>query len=102
MQTTNVIYEIQSDIEAMEKNLALYEETNFVSRVKAIDYIEFNVIERIEGLLPATSQPEELTTLKQYAENIKSQLNRLCEIRRTVLSLPIDCGLTVHSDKCLA
>jgi hypothetical protein len=77
VQTTNAIYEIQSDIETIEKNSALYEETNFDSRVKAIDYIEFNVMERIEGLLLATSQPEELTTLNQYAEKVKSQLEEI-------------------------
>lgn len=77
MQTTNAIYEIQSDIETIEKNSALYEETNFDSRVKAIDYIEFNVMERIEGLLLATNQPEELTTLNQYAEKVKSQLEEI-------------------------
>ena len=77
MQTTDVIYEIQSDVEVIENNSALYEETNFDSRVKAIDSIEFNVIDRIEGLLLATSQPEELTTLKQYAERVKSQLEEI-------------------------
>ncbi|MCI0557182.1 MAG: hypothetical protein MN733_01715 [Nitrososphaera sp.] len=69
-----VIYEIQSDIEAIEKNSALYEETNFDSRVEAIDYVEFNIIDRIEGLLHMTNQPEELTTLKQSAERVKRQL----------------------------
>jgi hypothetical protein len=69
-----VINEIQSDIEAIEKNSALYEETNFDSRVGAIDYVEFNIIDRIEGLLHTTNQPEELTTLKQSAERVKRQL----------------------------
>jgi hypothetical protein len=77
VQTTNVIHEIQSDIEAIEENSALYEEPNFDSRVKAIDYIEFNVIERIEGLLLAPSQPDELTRLKRYAERVKRQLEEI-------------------------
>jgi hypothetical protein len=72
-----VIYEIQSDIKAIEENPALYEETNFDSRVQAIDYIEFNVIDRIEGLLHTINQPEELTTLKQYAERVKHQLEEI-------------------------
>ncbi len=72
-----VIYEIQSDIKAIEKNSALYEETNFDSRVEAIDYIEFNVIDRIEGLLHTINQPEELTILKQYAERVKRQLEEI-------------------------
>ncbi|MCI0550307.1 MAG: class I SAM-dependent methyltransferase [Anaerolineae bacterium] len=72
-----VIYEIQSDIEAIEKNSALYEETNFDSRVQAIDYIEFNIIDRIESLLHTINQPEELTTLKQSAERVKRQLEEI-------------------------
>jgi hypothetical protein len=69
-----IIYEIQSDIAAIEKNSALYEESNFDSRVEAIDYVEFHIIDRIEGLLHTTNQPEELTTLKQSAERVKRQL----------------------------
>ena len=69
-----VTYEIQSDIEAIEKNSALYEETNFDSRVEAIDHIEFNVIDRIGGLLQTINPPEELIPLKQYAERVKRQL----------------------------
>jgi histone methylation protein DOT1 len=70
-------HEIQSDIEAVEKNSALYEETNFDSRVAAIDHIEFNVIDRIEGLLQTTNPPEELIPLKRYAERVKRQLENI-------------------------
>lgn len=69
-----VIHEIQSDIKAIEENSALREETNFDSRVEAIDYLEFNVIDRIEGLLHTVNPPEELVTLKQDAERVKRQL----------------------------
>jgi hypothetical protein len=72
-----VIHEIQSDIETLEKNAALHEETNFDSRVEAIDYIEFNIIDRIEGLLHTINQPEELTRLKRYAERVKRQLEEI-------------------------
>jgi SAM-dependent methyltransferase len=65
---------IQAEIESIEKNIALYEEANFDSRADAIDYIEFNVIDRIEGLLQTTNQPEKLIQLKQDAERIKRQL----------------------------
>jgi hypothetical protein len=72
-----VIYEIRSDIEAIEKNAALYEETNFDSRVEAIDTIEFNVIDRIEGLLQTIHPPEELIPLKQVAESVKRRLEAI-------------------------
>jgi precorrin-6B methylase 2 len=69
-----VISEIRSEIEVVEKNAALYDETNFDSRVEAVDYLEFNVIERIDGLLAATDPPAELTSLKQYAESVERRL----------------------------
>jgi hypothetical protein len=72
-----VIYEIQSDLETIEKNAALYEETNFDSRAEAIDFIELNVIDRIEALLRTINQPEELTALKQSAERVKRQLEEI-------------------------
>jgi hypothetical protein len=72
-----VTYEIQSDIEAVEKNYALYEEPNFDGRVAAIDHIKFNVIDRIEGLLQTANRPEELTPLKLYAERVKRQLENI-------------------------
>jgi hypothetical protein len=71
------IYEIQSDIEAIERNTALYAETNFEGRVEAIDYIEFDIVDRIEGLLHTTNQAEELTRLKQDAERVKNHLEEI-------------------------
>jgi len=72
-----VIDEIQSDLAAIEKNSALYEETNFEGRVEAIDYLEFNIIDRIEGLLHTIHPLEELTTLKRDAERLKRQLEEI-------------------------
>ncbi len=72
-----IIREIRSDIEAIVKNGALYEKANFRDRVKAIDYIEFNVIERIEGMTSNKNRSEELVTLKQQAEAIKNQLEEI-------------------------
>ncbi|HMQ53487.1 MAG TPA: hypothetical protein PKE64_31345 [Anaerolineae bacterium] len=68
------IQEIQLDLQAIESNAALCEETNFDRRVEAIDYLEFKIIDRIEGLLSTTNQPEELTILKQSAERVKNHL----------------------------
>ena len=68
---------IRSDIEAIEKSTALYEEKNFASRVEAIDYIEFKVIDRIEGLLRTNHPPAELIPLKQAAESVKQQLEAI-------------------------
>jgi hypothetical protein len=48
--------EIQSDIEAIEKNEALNEEANFVDRAEAIDFIEFHIIDRIFSKTPGGYQ----------------------------------------------
>ena len=68
------ISEIRLDIEAIEQNAALSEETNFNSRADAIDNLEFNVIDRIEGLLHTINRPDELIALKQYADRVKRRL----------------------------
>lgn len=74
-----VVYEIQSDIEAIEKNAALYQEANFDRRAEAIDYLEFNIIDRLEALLQTINPSEELIRLKQAAERVKRQLEAVDE-----------------------
>ena len=71
--------EIQSDIEAIEKNEALIEEANFMDRAEAIDFIEFHIIYRIDCLLRSSSQAEELTGLKRHAESLKNRLEEVDE-----------------------
>ncbi len=82
------IHQIRSDIEAIERNTALYEEANFNAREAALDFIEFDVIGLIEGR-PAIStsstsgstsgQAHELAALKVYAEAVKSHLEEVNE-----------------------
>lgn len=74
-----IIQEIQSEIGAIEKNETLYEETNFTDRVEAIDFIEFHIIDRIEGMLRTSGQVGELTALKQHAELVKNRLREINE-----------------------
>jgi SAM-dependent methyltransferase len=71
------ITKIRSDIEAIEKNSVLYEETNFASRVEAIEYIEFSIIDRLESLLHTVNQPGELATLEKDAERVKRRLEEI-------------------------
>jgi len=72
-----VTAEIQSDIEAIEENQSLYEEINFNNRTEAIDFLDFHVIDRIEGLLQNTGLPESLGILKRHAEKVKYDLERI-------------------------
>lgn len=69
-----VLHEIQSDIETVENNARLYEEANFAARTDAEDYIEFNILDRIDGLLQSENAQEELIGLKRHAERIKERL----------------------------
>lgn len=71
------INEIQADIQAIEQNKGLYEETSFDSRVDALDYIEFNIIDRIDGLLQKPQPPAELIPLKLHAQRVKQQLEAI-------------------------
>jgi SAM-dependent methyltransferase len=69
-----VIREIQAELEAIERDDALYEEASFGSRLQALDAIEFAILERLEKMLAASSQPEALLSLQQRAETAKSRL----------------------------
>jgi SAM-dependent methyltransferase len=71
------IFEMQSHIEAIEKNAAFYEEKNFDKRIEIIDLIEFQIIDQIGELLRKTDQPDELTLLKYRAEKIKADLEEI-------------------------
>lgn len=70
-------FEIQSDIESVEKNAALYEEKNFDKRTEAIDFIGFQIIDRIEDLLLKITQSAQLFSLKYRAEKVKSHLEEI-------------------------
>lgn len=73
----SVIHEIRSGVQIIERDKALYEQANFNGRARAIDYIESGVIERIERLLLAGGQAEDLAALKQYAEMVKNQCEEI-------------------------
>ncbi|HTH82651.1 MAG TPA: hypothetical protein VL490_06930, partial [Mucilaginibacter sp.] len=58
-----IIAEIRSAIEAIEKNAKLREEMSFDSRANAIDFMEFHIIDRMDGL-PSSA---DAAALKQRA-----------------------------------
>jgi len=72
-----VLAEIQADIQAIEQDGAIHQEINFNSRADAIDFIDFHIIDRIEGLLQNPEQGEELEILQQRAEKIKYELEAI-------------------------
>ena len=74
-----IIHDIRSDIEAVENDGSLYEETSFRRRSKALDVLEVDVIGRIEGLFLAEGPSEELRGLRHCAEAVKGQLEDVDE-----------------------
>jgi len=70
-------FEIQTDIEEIEQDSSLYEEKNFDKHIEVIDFIDFQLIDWIEGLLQKTEQPGELILLKNRAEKVKSELEEI-------------------------
>ena len=96
-----IIHNIQSDIEAIEKNSVLYEGTSFESRAQAIDYLEFNIIDRIDGLSQTINPPGDLSMLKQWAERIKYQLeyidSNLFQQLRAEIGMGVYRGATLKS-----
>ncbi|WP_324672169.1 hypothetical protein [Hymenobacter sp. GOD-10R] len=77
IESLMVTDEIQADLEAIERNVVLYEEASFDSRVEALDYLEFHILDRIEGLLQAPNSATGLLSLQQRAENVKRRLGAI-------------------------
>jgi precorrin-6B methylase 2 len=77
MNIKSIISEIESDILSIEKNASIFEETGFDARADAIDFIDFHIIDRLESLLQDSMQSEDLDILKQRAERIKHELEKI-------------------------
>jgi hypothetical protein len=71
------ILEIKAGIESVKKNLAVYKESNFCGRTNAIDFLEFHIIDRIEGLEQQEIQSNELSFLRIEAEAVKEHLEKI-------------------------
>lgn len=74
--SSTFLFEIASGIRSIEEDIKLYEATNFNSRTDAIDFIDFHIIDRIEGL-PKTGTAKELEELKAHALQIKNELEAI-------------------------
>jgi len=72
-----VLSDIQSGIRSIEKEPALRKDSNFMSRMEAIDLLDFHIIDRIEGWLQKEGQNEGLSSLKHHAEQAKRELEMI-------------------------
>ena len=72
-----IISEIQSDLHATEIETAIYDRINFNLRAEAIDFIDFHIIDRIDGLLQKEDLKEQLDLLRIRATKLKSWLEQI-------------------------
>jgi hypothetical protein len=88
--------QLANEIQAIESDGALLEETNFAGRSEAIDFLDFHIIDRINGLLAQGSHPDELELLRARAARIKASLERidtsLFERVREEIAAGVRCG----------
>jgi len=74
VQTQTIARELLSKIEVVERDSALREEPDFARRAEALDYLEFQVIDRIAGLVQTSDDPEALDRLTLRAETVRLRL----------------------------
>ncbi len=73
----HIVAGLCAGLQAIEGDRALLQETNFAARSEAIDFLDFHVIERINGLLEQDSHPDDLKGLLKRAEGIKVSLEKI-------------------------
>lgn len=74
---TDIIAEIQSGIQAIRDDAGLREETNFINRAEAIDFLDFYIIDRVDGLFQNKGPSESLYALQQQAKQLKLVLETI-------------------------
>ena len=72
-----IISEIRSDILAIEVNKSIYKKINFNLRADALDFIDFQIIDRIESIPPNEDLKEELDWLRIRSNNLKYELEQI-------------------------
>jgi Histone methylation protein DOT1 len=65
---------LANDLLAIEEDESLFVEMNFAGRSEAIDFLDFHVIERINGLLEQSGSQPDMELLRVRAERIKAEL----------------------------
>jgi hypothetical protein len=78
-QLDGFIREIKSEIESRDNYAALYEEANFSERAETLDFLETDVIDRIEVLSGRNGWSPELAGLMQAAQGLRTRLEAVDE-----------------------
>ena len=69
-----MISEIQFDIEKTKAETSMYELGNFNRRTDAIDFIDFHIIDRIEGMIQEVGRNSELIKLGISAKKLSAMI----------------------------
>jgi hypothetical protein len=77
LKETMDIFEIRSYIETVENDPSPFEERNFERRAEVLDFLGFQVIDRIEGLRSGLAGSEGLISLKCRAEKLRLALEEI-------------------------
>lgn len=72
------IESLQSALETLDQP-ALYDQDHFQARAETIKTIDSEIIDQIDGLLAYPSQPRELRSLRQAAEQLQQRLHAVDE-----------------------
>jgi SAM-dependent methyltransferase len=92
-----MLSEIQSDLEKIETTIDIGENTNFNFRIDSIDFIDFYIIDRVEGLLQTAGQCDDLRTLRLRANQVQSTLETI----NTTMFHRLERQMNASSDKRL-
>jgi precorrin-6B methylase 2 len=84
---------IKSEIGVIRKNDLIYQQENFEARLKAIDFVDFHILGRIEALLQTYNVPDELLQLKAEADEVKTALEEIDTMLFTKLREDIRTGV---------
>ena len=75
-KTIKKLAQLANEIRSIEGDESLFVETNFAGRSEAIDFLDFHIIDRIDGLLAHGSHQDELELLLERAKRTKAELER--------------------------
>lgn len=68
---------IKACLDAIDQRSVFVNKINFNERVEAIDFIEYHVLGQIELILQKSSPTDQLASLKDHAESVKSRLEKV-------------------------
>ncbi|NCD72076.1 hypothetical protein [Mucilaginibacter agri] len=91
MSSDLIFLEISQDLQSAKDDQRLYNPINFETRVRAIDFIDFHIINRIDIIHQNSTPNPDFTRIRRSAEELKEQLEAInralfAHLRETIKS----------------